>query len=139
MSELGKLLLSMLVPPLTVDATTRWRLSISLITILLMFLFFGHVAWAMGIVPGLEGFARQNMLDEQAKKIDSILIAQDEILIRIVASSIEESRGRQCAMLNAGHGEDAEGWARNLTASLSEYQTRSGKAYQLRPCNEYGL
>lgn len=137
MKEMWKFLVSMILPPLTVDATTRWRLSISVITMSIIVLFFGHVAWAMGIMPGLDGFARESALVAQATKIDNILETQDEILIRIVASTIEDSRDRQCAMLNAGQGEAAEGWARTLTASLAEYRTRAGRDYQLRPCNEY--
>lgn len=127
----------MLVPPGTEESTTRWRVGISSITLILTILFCGHVAWAMGAIPGLEGFARDGELTEQGEKIDSILKTQDEILARIVAATIEDSRGRQCEMINLGHNESAEGWSRTLTAALAEYRTKAGRDYQLRPCNEY--
>ena len=137
MKDLWKFIVSMLLPPLTVDATTRWRLSISFMAMSIIVLFFGHVAWAMGVIPGLEGFARTSELTQQGEKIDSIIVTQDEILVRIVASTIEDARVRQCTMLNSGQSEGAEGWSRTLTASLSEYRDKTGREYQLRPCNEY--
>ena len=109
----------------------------SLITMSIVFLFFGHVAWAMGILPGLDGFAQSAELAEQDKKIERVLDTQSEILTRIVAQSIEDARYRQCYILKEGGGDAAEGWARSLTASLEEYRNRTGREYQLRPCNEY--
>lgn len=103
----------------------------------LIFLMFGHVGWAMGIVPGLDGFARKSDLVQQEQKIESMLGTQEEILRRIVAQSIEDARQRQCHLLAEQQPGAAEGWAQTLLTNLEEYRVMTGREYSLRPCTEY--
>lgn len=135
-------LVTTILPPMT--AMQTWRVLVAIGLMLAGF----HVFWAAGMIPGLTGFAQTNQVaeikrtvEETQKKTDasiaSIKDTQSIILVRLIASSIEDARARQCDALKTGNPQGAQGWRARLDSALYEYRVSSGRDYALRGCDEY--
>jgi hypothetical protein len=107
-----------------------------------------HAAWAIGWIPGLDGFAQSHQvvvleknLENNAVQykagIEDIKKTQEMILTRLIASDVEAARGAQCRALADKNPSGAQGWRVRLDSALYEYRVTAGRDYLLRPCDEY--
>lgn len=125
-------LLEYLLAPFTTEQ--RWRLVVGFVIAAFMF----HIAWACGRIPGLDGFASAQSVEQQKASLTQVVSSQNIILIRLISADIETARQAQCRSIAAGNGAAADGWRASLDAALREYQqANNGKPYRLRACNEY--
>ena len=131
-----------LLPPMS--ALQTWRVIMAILVMLLGI----QAAWAIGWLPGLDGFAQtgqvtmiqktiENNSTEYKSSIAKIENTQSMILARLIASDIEMARGAQCKALTERNNAGASGWRVRLDAAMYEYRISAGRDYLLRPCNEY--
>lgn len=129
-------------PPMS--ALQTWRTIMACLVLLLCF----HAAWAIGWIPGLDGFAQshqiismQKTMEDNAEgyknSIDKIEASQSAILARIIALDIEAARQAQCKSLAEHNSAGAQGWRVRLDAAMYEYRLTAHRDYVVRPCNEY--
>lgn len=134
--------LSKIFPPMT--AMQTWRVTMALFMMLLGI----QAAWAIGWIPGLDGFAQthqvaaiQKTVEENATEyktsISKIENTQNTILARLIASDIENARSFQCKAIAERNTSGAQGWRVRLDAALYEYRFIAGRDYLLRTCDEY--
>jgi hypothetical protein len=134
--------LEKVLPPMTRLQT--WRVTMALGLMLGMF----HIAWACGWVPGLEGFAQSYVVKSIEQRIadfetsnkltvEQINRKQDNIIVRLIRSDIEEARAQQCIAIKDRNTGAAEGWRARLQVALNEYYSTTGAGYALRGCDEY--
>lgn len=130
MEEL-KQLFALLMPEMTKDQRR------ALVTSCMIFFFVFHIAWACGWVPGLPGFARADAVVVNTQRINSVMSNQNEILVRLIASDIENARQSQCKAIRTQNEAAMLGWGQTLRSALAEYLSRSHRPYPLRDCGEY--
>lgn len=131
-----------ILPPM--DALQTWRVTIVIGLGLLGI----HAAWAIGWIPGLDGFAQTGQVAEIRKAVEEtkkstedsvaqIQMTQNTILARIIASDVERAREAQCRAISEKNQAGVQGWRVRLDGSLYEYRVTAGRDYVLRPCDEY--
>lgn len=107
-----------------------------------------HAAWAIGWIPGLDGFAQsatvvelktnlERNVEGYKESISKIEETQNSILARLIASDIEFARGAQCNALAEKNVAGASGWRVKLDSALYEYRSITRRDYSVRPCDEY--
>jgi hypothetical protein len=131
-----------LFPPMS--ALQTWRVMMAIFIMLLSV----HALWAIGWIPGLDGFAQTHQIVSIQKEIEDnaseykssfnkIEQTQNTILARLIASDIETARGHQCKAIADRNTSGASGWRVRLDAALYEYRFAAGRDYPLRSCDEY--
>lgn len=131
-----------LLPPMSPLQT--WRV----IVVILLGALGVHAAWAIGWIPGLDGFAQQAQVRHIEDKIEQnrvvytqsieeVQATQSSILVRLIAADVERAREAQCKALTERNTGAAQGWRVRLDSSLFEFRVQAGRDYVLRPCDEY--
>lgn len=135
--------LAELFPP-DVPRVVRWRLMMALTMAFMIF----HVAWACGLLPGFEGFARANEVDDkindklqpiygQLGAITSQLSESQKVQNRILQSQIA-AQLRDLHRLKCSTQDDdvRSRMERDIEEAQQEYRVLSGERYPLPACKD---
>lgn len=132
-----------LFPP-DVPRLVRWRLMVSFVCALML----GHLMLACGFVPGFDGFAMADEVDDkidqamapvraQLGQITSQIAAQDDTITAIrldqIAARLRELQQQRCA---ATDHDVIEAIDFDIESRQREYRALAGERYPLPPCEK---
>lgn len=112
-----------------------------------------HIAWACGLIPGVNGFAFASEVDSkiasavepiksEVREIDRKLarVEREVVAARIAAleKSLFDLRKAQCTAISRENPEAVEFYGRQMQEVRSQYYAATGREYQAPTCAEVG-
>lgn len=94
-------------------------------------LFTVHVAWACGLIPGVQGFAFASDINDVKHEIQELTLALQTQRVEYLEERVLTAYAQQCS----AEGQDLrEIHQRRLTRLLRHYQDVTGYTYPLQAC-----